>query len=308
MFSENMEAIVLHRGFGNKDKVIVSGHVFERYPSLKVNKRQSVLSTIISNLRRYINSPAKHVLVKIDLNEEQHVVTTDEHGFFKAEISAQHTREGWFSYRATVPSKGLEEQAQYRICNASSTGVISDIDDTLLVSHSSIDWRKLYTYLSKNTAKRKPTAAVNNIINGLSKFNNGEGTTDYFYVSNSEWNLYEFLMAFFDLHEIPKGVYLLNSIIHHPLDFLQRQGKSEVEGHKMKAIRSIFNEFPAKKFVLIGDTGQHDIQVFQHLIDQVNPPVKAIFLREIKEKHNRKYQALAQLCDSKNIQFEVFDE
>ncbi len=303
-----MEAIVLHRGFGNKDKVIVSGHVFERYPSLKVNKRQSVFSTIISNLRRYINSPAKHVLVEIELNNGQHSVKTDENGFFKAEIATHHATDGWHWYRARVPTKNLEEQAQYRICDSSSTGVISDIDDTLLVSHSSIDWRKLFTYLSKNTEKRKPTAAVNNIINGLSKFNNGEGTTDYFYVSNSEWNLYEFLMAFFDLHEIPKGVYLLNSIIHHPFDFLQRQGKSEVEGHKMKSIKSIFSEFPAKQFVLIGDTGQHDIQVFQHLIEGKAPPVKAVFLREIKEKHNRKYQELAQLCASKNIEFEVFDE
>jgi phosphatidate phosphatase APP1 len=234
-------------------------------------------------------------------------VTTNDKGFFQLEVDTPHDSIGWHSYEVRVPTMDLQKRAEYKICDEESTGVISDIDDTLLVSHSSIDWRKLYTYLSKSTNKRKPTAALNEILQHLSVYNQGVGTADYFYVSNSEWNLYEFLLAFFDLNEIPKGVYLLNSIIHHPLDFLRRQGKSEVEGHKLRSIQQLLDVFPQKSFVLIGDTAQHDTELFQRVLKNNSQQIKAVLLREIKDRHAKKYADLKQSCEKNGITFKVYD-
>lgn len=302
-----MEAMVIHRGFGNKKQVFVSGHVFDQYSETVVDKKLSLFKTIRNNLKRYINKPARQVEVVVELNGVEQIVTTNYKGFFQIAIDTSHEAIGWHYYEVRVPSLELKETAEYKICDNESTGVISDIDDTLLVSHSSLDLRKLYTYLSKGTNKRKPTRALNHILNHLSTYNNGVGASDYFYVSNSEWNLYEFLLAFFDLNEIPKGVYLLNSIIHHPLDFLRKQGKSKVEGHKLKSFFQLLNVFPNKSFVLIGDTAQHDVQLFQRVLDKNAHQVKAILLREVREKHSKKYVELEERCAQNNVTFKIFE-
>mgnify|MGYP000193775331 CR=1 FL=1 len=302
-----MEALVIHRGFGNKKQVFVSGHVFEQYSETVVDKKISLFKTIRNNLKRYINKPAKQVEVVLEMNGLEQKATTNHKGFFQIAMDISHEAIGWYHFKVRVPTLELTETAEYKICDDESTGVISDIDDTLLVSHSGIDLRKLYTYLSKGTNKRKPTAALNHILKHLSTYNNGVGTSDYFYVSNSEWNLYEFLLAFFDLNEIPKGVYLLNSIIHHPFDFFRKQGKSEVEGHKLKSFFQLLSVFPNKSFVLIGDTAQHDVQLFQRVLDKKAHQIKAILLREVREKHLKKYAELEEKCAEKNITFEIFE-
>lgn len=300
-----MEAIIPHRGFGTKEQVIISGHVFKRYSQQEIDEKSSVWKNVWANFMRFYNQPATHCEVIIYINNEQVKLQTDQNGYFEATIITAHEALGWHVYEAHVQSLGLSATCEYKVTDSYGTGVISDIDDTLLVSHSNLDFRKLLTYLRHNAHTRKPTEAMQTMLPMLKEYNNGLPVSDFFYVSNSEWNLYEFLLAFFDLNEIPKGVYLLKTLITHPVQFIFKQGRAEKRGHKYHEIHRLFRLYKNKQFVLIGDTAQHDVALFQNMVEQFENQVSAILLHQIKEKHGSKYFELKQLLKEKDIPLEV---
>lgn len=300
-----MEAIILHRGFGNENFVELSGHVFLSYAEDQVSKKHSIFRTIWNNLRRYINKPAQRIEVELSIQESSITTKTNEHGFFSIQIPCTTKQVGWHRYEAKVASLQLKEQGEFLVCTASETAVISDIDDTLLVSHSRVSWRKLYTYLTKNTGQRKPTDSLRKMLAELPSLNDEKLVNEFFYVSNSEWNLYEFLLAFFDLNEIPKGVYALKNIIHSPLALITKQGEAHLEGHKSNSIQKLMRFYPKKQFILVGDTSQYDPQIFETLVTEQASSIKAVVLKQLKKSDQSKYQKLEHRCKAERIPFQV---
>jgi len=87
-------------------------------------------------------------------------------------------------------------------------GIISDIDDTFLVSHSANFFKKLYVMLTQNIDNREVFDDVPKHYQALSKagHTNEDSYNSFFYVSSSEWNLYSFIVAIANKYSLPKAV------------------------------------------------------------------------------------------------------
>jgi phosphatidate phosphatase APP1 len=109
--------------------------------------------------------------------------------------------------------KNIRGYGNISIPFASSHALISDIDDTFLISHSSRLRRRLYVLFTKNARTRKPFEGVVNHYKLLACGNvSGKNANPFFYVSSSEWNLYDFIAEFSRRNELPKGVFLLSQL------------------------------------------------------------------------------------------------
>jgi hypothetical protein len=158
-------------------------------------------------------------------------------------------------------------------------GFISDIDDTVLVSHSSTTGKKLRVLFTKNPRRRKTFSDVVKFYHLLSlSHTNAETLNPFFYVSSSEWNLYDDLNEFFKFNALPKGTFLLNQIkVWYQLF---STGTTKHQG-KLVRVNRIFDAFPKQKFVLLGDNSQKDPEIYALLANKYPEKVVAIYIRNI---------------------------
>ena len=110
------------------------------------------------------------------------------------------------------------------------------------------------------------------------------------YLSNSPWNLYEYLKLFLDHNGFPKGPILLRNF-RTPFD---RSLKPE-KPHKQKEITNILKTYPDMKFILIGDSGEHDASIYTEIAAQFTNRILAIYLRSVK--HKKQMQRVQSIID-----------
>jgi len=168
-----------------------------------------------------------------------------------------------------VPEAGASSRAY--LVEPTGLSVISDIDDTLKHSHVSCK-RTLLT----NTFLR-PFETIPG-MSALFRRWAGSGTA-FHYVSSSPWQLYVHLAEHLALEGFPAGSFHLRSFrlrdhLLRRMLLLRRSGKQEV-------IRQLLRTFPQRRFLLIGDSGEHDPEVYGSIARRYPQQVAGIFIRQL---------------------------
>ncbi|WP_321290389.1 phosphatase domain-containing protein [uncultured Sunxiuqinia sp.] len=289
--------IVAYRGFGNSSQLFVNGYVTEDKGLAKTLETNSVWMNMLSMIKRYSSDEIPGVDVKIEIDEKFHHVTTEDNGLFKTSFTnsshAIRSNSEWLPYVATLYSditgEDQEVSAKGELFipgNDLDFGVISDIDDTILISHATQTLRKLRLMLWRNARTRKPFPGVAAFYRALHSGVNGKKANPFFYVSSSEWNLYDLLEDFCRFNNFPKGVFLLRELKMNILKFWKSGGGNHE--HKYEKIRMLFETYPTMSFILIGDNGQHDPEIYNRITSEFPNRVKAIYIRTIKKKRINK--------------------
>lgn len=234
-------------------------------------------------LGRYFSTPIPEMKVKIKLQGQEFESVSDELGYFSEWIYPEKPIEpGWHPVYYSICEEGGKEVCVntgefLMVHNHPDFGVISDIDDTVLVSHATQLLRKLRLILTKNAKTRLPFEGVAKFYRRLHNDKN-----PVFYVSSSEWNLYDFLADFFEVRNIPKGPFLLQEFKSGFRDLFFSGGGSHL--HKIQKIQRLMNLFPELSFILIGDSGQRDTEIYTKALHEFPGRIKAVYIRKIGKK------------------------
>jgi phosphatidate phosphatase APP1 len=154
-------------------------------------------------------------------------------------------------------------------------GVISDIDDTVIMSGVTRKASMLLRLAVSSARTRKPFKGVAAFYRGLHA-----GTNPFFYVSKSPWNLYEPLVEFFERQRLPMGPLLLR-------DYGRQMIFARGTSHKAVEIDRILGIYPELKFILIGDSGEHDPEIYSEVVRTHPDRVRAIYIRSVRLKASR---------------------
>ena len=155
--------IKLYRGYANKKELVVFGHVVEKYPSgdHKYTRKGFRYARTIIQLFSIKTIPDVKLILRVGSIVAETRAEAD--GYFRFQVPfSDHQDGGWHQYEVSVDDEanGTKYQAvsqeEFFIPFASSYGIISDIDDTFLISHSRRSFKKLFILLSKNVQARKP--------------------------------------------------------------------------------------------------------------------------------------------------------
>src|SRR5690606_668440 len=90
------------------------------------------------------------------------------------------------------------------------------------------------------------------------------GMHPIFYLSSSPWNLYHLFDDFMEGHDVPVGPILLRDYGFSD----EKLFKSSHESHKTLHILQILDAFPDLPFVLVGDSGQRDPEIYQQIVQE----------------------------------------
>ncbi len=147
--------------------------------------------------------------------------------------------------------------------------VVSDIDDTVVESRVT-NWLQMVTIVAtRNAAQRKATPGMSAAYRAAQV----AGATGFFYVSSSPQNLYSRLRAFLDLAGYPAGPLLLKNL-----------GEDTIADHatyKTKRIETLLAAYPHLRFVLIGDSGERDPEIYRAIRAAYPERIAAIVIREV---------------------------
>jgi len=297
--------IIGYRGIANTNKVIISGHAFEKHRVRDLQAHHGRRRNLKQTINRFRARPLKWTAVDIKLNGTEHRVRTNNRGYFTCEITHKIKEPGWYSYELFWRRNHKRFSGEFYLSDEHETGVISDIDDTLLVSHSTRLIRKMALILFRNAYSRKTFPFVMNWHSYIGELNDKEHPRDFFYVSNSEWNLYDFLIDFFSINELPKGVFFLQQLKKGIRDLILT-GKVNHD-HKTGSIEFLLRFYPNKKFILIGDNGQKDMEVYLEIVSKYHQRIKGVMIRKLPYiKNEKKILRFQESITKYNVPFKSF--
>ena len=251
---------------------------------------------LINSWKRIESDEAKHVGINVKLPNGTILKTeSDDHGYFKVKADLQDLKdmantEGWLACEVAYSDINIKRNIQNSNrfpaeilipSTKAAFGVASDIDDTILHTGvvSTLKWRLLFNTLFKSAKMRLPLEGAAEFYHLLHRGKTGENTNPIFYVSHSPWNLYRYLELFLKQNSFPKGPILLRSF----KDFLKKKTLDE-KPQKQKEILNLLNTYPNLPFILIGDSGEHDPDIYIEIAEAFPERIKAIYLRSVKHK------------------------
>jgi len=278
-----------------------------------LRKRYSnkAVSNIIHLVKLFFVRPLPGVPVMMQWGKQQLFSTTASDGFFKFEWqSAEFINPGWHSVTVYLLDKegniSVSGAGSIFIPHATQYAFISDIDDTVLVSYAATTFKRLQTVFTKNPRTRKIFADVAEHYNLLSvAHTTAEFPNPFFYVSASEWNLYDDLVDFFSYNQLPDGVFLLNEIKRWYQLFSSL--KTKHQGKLMRVAR-LMEAFPGQQFILLGDNTQTDPEIYTAIADKYPGNIAAIYIRNMDTRKEQQVKDLLASVRNKSIHTCVFNQ
>ena len=272
--------IVGYRGYGAADRALVLGRVLEDEGHLPPDPSQSALRNLIDAIKRLESDPLPSARVRVTIGAAGYETEADDEGFLRAWVpAARPLPSGW--HRADLAlAAGAAVAARPGVAQVlvpspdARFGVISDMDDTVLQSDVTRLVRAARLMLLENARTRLPFPGVAAFYRALGDGVGSRSANPIFYVSKSPWNLYEVIADFLALQQLPAGPLLLRD-----WDLgLPRRQKQE---HKAVAIGEILATYPTLPFILIGDSGQEDPEIYRALLQHHPGRIPAIYIRNV---------------------------
>jgi len=281
----------LYRGYANDEELIVMGHVFKPTKTKDYAFEKKKFEHASSIIRLFRLKTHANADVYLEHNNTTIHTKTLIDGYFKFCIPVdQNVGHGWIDYEVSIlhGSTKIVAKESFIRPKKENLGIISDIDDTFLVSYTENPLKKLYHLLFRNVNSRKVFEDVVPHYKALSNSGrtNSEEQNAFFYVSSSEWNLYRFIVKFTEIHKLPKAVLLLKDIKSSLTDFLGTGRGSH--NHKFEKIKHILEFYPNLKYVLLGDDSQHDPFLYEAICKIFPVSVKAVYIRKTDTQEKEK--------------------
>ena len=294
--------ILAYHGYGTRDTLFLKGRVLEMVGLVPPGAGDSRRRNLRNMARRFLSSEIPHARVCASLSTfrgaQEIEATADEEGFFDLRFELAEPLEGgggWYPVEIELlwprPGEGDAPRATGHVLvpTCARFGVISDLDDTVVQSSATDLLQMARLILLGNAHTRLPFEGVADFYRALQR-GRGEGEFNpIFYVSSSPWNLYDLLEDFLDVRGIPSGPLFLK-------DWSPTTLRNH-EKHKLGIIRTLLAAYPVLPFVLIGDSGERDPEIYRQVVHEHPGRIRAIYIRDVtrEERDTEVHRIAAEL-------------
>jgi phosphatidate phosphatase APP1 len=292
--SNDALSIVAYHGFGTEQKLTITGRVLEDPGVKESTQTDSAWRNLRNMYRRFASDEIPNALVEAQFGEQIVQARSDDEGYFSIDIELDqplndHKQWQQVELRLLEPQRvghaPVSASGQVLVPSSNSQfGVISDIDDTVLQTDAtSIIGTFRATFLN-NAHTRLPFHGVAALYRALQQGTTPKTINPLFYVSSSPWNIYDMLVDFLRIQGIPLGPLMLRD---WGLSADESQTPTSHHGHKTLAIRRIMDTYPHLPFILIGDSGQKDPEIYREIVQSYPQRVLAVYIRNVSHKTKR---------------------
>lgn len=280
---DQVRRIDAYRGYADGESVRLSGRLLADRPSGGPLDDDGWWDNLVNTWRRWESDEVPGATVTLRLGDQERSVVSDEEGYYYADFPLSGLGGEvlkWLTASASCSTENGEVSAHHEIVVPSrdaSFGIISDLDDTVIhTGITSILLAAKLTFL-ENAKTRKPLEGVAKLYQALQCAGGDRPVNPIFYISSSPWNLYELLVDFLRLNEVPPGPLLLRDVGLDHEKFVKEKG----HGHKQEKALKLLDAYPQLPFVLIGDSGQEDPAIYAELARLRPGRILASYIRDV---------------------------
>jgi phosphatidate phosphatase APP1 len=280
--------ILPFRGYGCDDSIVICGRVIESLDIGSPKQEDSWWKNLRNMFRVFLRARAEKATLSFTISGQSMPITTDDMGFFWAEIPLQKIlgHPGWIAIDFELdPMRGygeIREQTGSMLsipsCATFATGIISDIDDTILETNATDLLMSAKLTFIKNSTTRIAVEGMSALYNCIVEAA-APRISPVFYITSSSWSLYDLMSDFLDLQHFPKGPLLMQKI-GLTNNKLIRKGHN----HKILKIENILKTIKNLSFFLFGDNGQADRQIYFEIASRYPDRIKAVCIRVARAK------------------------
>ncbi len=279
--------ILPYRGHGTQGALYLKGRVLEEKGVVTAGIADGPWRNLRAMHRRFASAEIPWARVRVRYGDCERELRADGEGFFQARLEPSApppADRAWHEVEVELiapkaPGQGASRATGHVLVPppGAEFGVISDIDDTIIHTGATSLLTMARIVLFGNVHTRLPFQGVAAFYRALQAGPDGAGHNPIFYVSTSPWNLYDLLTDFLDIQAIPVGPLFLRDW-DTGMDLLRGGGSRR---HKLRFIRHILNTHPALPFVLIGDSGQEDPEIYSRIVREYPGRIRAIYIRDV---------------------------
>jgi len=296
-------------GFGNQEEIFLLGRVLKDRGIGISQLEDSKWKNFKKMYKRFITWEIPDVEVKATLHEKSVTAITDEEGYFQINLQpnpSSRLNSPWQEIELEVVSKVIKNQKKVVANNQvvipgknCRFGVISDIDDTIVPTGATRMWEMLKNTFLHNAHSRVPFPGVSAFYQALHQGISAGENNPIFYVSSSPWNLHGFLLELLEIHDIPQGPLLLRDLGLTKEHFISGSHTQ----HKLIQVERIFAIIRDIPFILVGDSGQHDPEIYLQVVKDFPGRVKMIYIREVGSHSKQKVDQIATAIKQLGVDF-----
>ncbi|KQO82716.1 MULTISPECIES: App1 family protein [unclassified Frigoribacterium] len=222
--------------------------------------------------RSFTSVPVEKARVDVVLGGRTHHLTTDRGGVLDVRVEVD-LEPGW--HIATVSCEGSlpVDAPVYVIDPDVRFGIVSDIDDTVMVTSLPRPFLAAWNTFVLNEHARRPVPGMSVLYERLQR---SAGGCPVIYLSTGAWNVAPTLSRFLSRNLYPSGPLLLTDWgpTH---DRFFRSGRE----HKRASLERLAAEFPHMRWLLVGDDGQHDEELYGSFLHEHPDSVAAVAIRQL---------------------------
>jgi phosphatidate phosphatase APP1 len=290
-----------YQGYGTAERFYLKGRVLEDKELGNATQEDGSWRNFVRMFHRFASNEIPGATVKMRFEEQEETVVTDEEGYYEHWLTLESPpppERFWHDVELTLlaPQRHDERiRATGQVMVPPSTarfGVISDLDDTVIHTDATSLFKMARIVLLGNFHTRLPFAGVAAFYQALQAGTSGNDMNPLFYVSSSPWNIFDMLHDFLDIQGIPPGPLKLRDWGLTEVGFLPTGHKN----HKIAAISQIMDLYPHLSFILIGDSGQEDPEIYAEIVEAYPDRIAAVYIRNVSLKHVTRPEAIRRLA------------
>lgn len=253
-------------GYGSTERLHVLGRVLLASPTPAPTQAQR-------GWRQFFTTQLGEHPVTVRVGDQVISSQSSVQGYIDVLVHDHGLSPGW--HTVTIEAEGAEPTpAEVMIIDPHARyGLVSDIDDTVLVTWLPRALTAAWNAWVKKTNQRTP-------VDGMSEFyaelQRTHPDMPVFYLSTGAWNTFDSLAAFLERHHFPKGPLLLTDWGPTPTGVF----RNGVE-HKKVQLRNLIIEAPQLKWILVGDDGQHDPLTYANAAFEHPDRIAEIAIRQL---------------------------
>jgi phosphatidate phosphatase APP1 len=285
-------------GYGSPRFIYLKGRVLEDKGITPARETDSVWVNLRNMYRRFESDEVPYARVLARCEGREQACQADEEGFFEValELADPLTPDhSWLEVdlellepggvHATVRLEPLRARGRAMMVSPlAAFGVVSDVDDTVVHTGATSVVKMAGTVFLRNAHTRLPLDGVAEFYRALQAGSQTGVANPLFYVSSSPWNLYDLFEQFFRIHGLPDGPLILRDWGFERDSLLSIRHTR----FKLAAIRRILDAYPDLPFILLGDSGEEDPEIYAEVMRHYPGRILSAYIRDVNSSTSRR--------------------
>lgn len=283
VFSDNY-VVNAHYCYGNTTEWFIEGRIIETRTGSEAEVSDNWLQNLWRKARQLSNDEKKDTSVSIIAQEQVFTGNTDEEGFFNIIVKPDTpVSAGWYEIKSIYNAETKPFCQLLVPDEINKTGIVSDFDDTVIVSDITSKPKAIFNTITLNFKQRELVTGMPERLREILNHNPAPEHALLFFVTGSHKQMQKGIEDFLEYHNFPNHTTIAKKISGRNPDPVLDQYQ-----YKLEKITNILKLYPEVSFTLFGDDGEKDPEVYDTVRQNFAGQIDEIWIRKVSGDPDRK--------------------